>query len=217
MNKLFEWFNERTEREKIILVVFPFLLIGVFYYLMLNPLLSEINRVEKELKDLKDVSYLLIRKKALEKEIEKLKGEREIRFLTVKEIYSKAREKGVHILEWELASFTKNILPKKNGLMFSDSSKLKGSIKTSLDIYKLKVIASEENLKSFLNGLTKDSLTFVIGLYTGCISRRELMRRENPPLVCEVGDYKRFLCDKESKDIPFYIVTLGTIRMEEGK
>ncbi len=217
MNRLFEWFNERTEREKIILVIFPFLVIGALYYLMLNPLIAEINKVEKELEKLKDVSYLIIRKKALEKEIKELKKERRIKFLTVKELYEKAIKNGIHILEWELTSYTKKILPKKNGLTFSSSPKLKGSIGAFLDVYKLKVISSEENLYNFLKEITNNSLTFVLGLYTGCISERELMRRKSPPLICEVGrDYGKFLCNEKSKDVPFYIITVGTIRLEEG-
>jgi len=216
MEKIFEWFNEKTQREKILLFIIPFGLAIALYLFLIQPLIEEKKKLEKELSDVRNITFLLAKKKAIEKEVKDLKKAKELEDISLKDIYELAISNRITILETEVLSKKGVSISKRGQNLYIERGK-KSGLKGNLNIYQMKVIASKDNLYKFFKALTKNRLAFIAGVYHGCVSESEFNRRKNPPLICETSksNYKRFLCDKDVSKIPKYIITIVSLDMED--
>jgi hypothetical protein len=191
------------------------------------PLLGKKERLEREISDLRNITFLIAKKKILEKEIKNLRMGKELKVLSLRDIYELAKTNGITILEIE-ALTEKGISVKKIGQNLylskgiSKKNKEDGQVKASgirgaLSIYRMKVIASKDNLYKFFKAITENRMTFVAGFYHGCMSGRDFIRRKNPPMVCEIprSDYKKLLCSKDVSKIPEYIITIVSLKVED--
>jgi len=228
MRRFFEWFNERTQREKILLSIIPFGFALAFYTFLIQPLVEEKKKLEEELSNVRNIAFLLAKKKAIEREIKNLRISKELEDLSLKDLYELARANDITILETEVLT-KKGVSISKRGKNFyiskGISKKGKGDkrrkrisgLKGDLNIYQMKVIASKDNLYKFFKAIMENRLAFVAGVYHGCMSKKDFNRRKNPPLICETSksDYKKFLCSKDVSKIPEYIITIVSLRMED--
>lgn len=227
MTKFFEWFNERTQREKILLSIIPFGVAFALYTFLIQPLVEEKKKLEEELNNVGNVTFLLAKRRAIEKEIRNLKISRELEDLSLKDLYKLAEVNDIAILEAEVLTEEGVSISKKGQNFYiskgiprkgkeNKQKKLSG-LKGDLNIYQMKVIASKDNLYKFFKAVMENRLVFVSGLYHGCMSERDFIRRKNPLLICETskGDYKRFLCSREVGTIPEYIITIVNLRVED--
>jgi len=227
MTKFFEWFNERTQREKIFLSIIPFGFALALYALLIQPLVEEKKKLEEELNSVSNITFLLAKKRAIEKEIKNLKISKELEDLSLRDVYELAKANGITILETEVLT-EKGVSISKRGQNFYISKgiskkgkrnkreKISG-LRGDLNIYQMKVIASKDNLYKFFKAIMENRLAFVAGIYHGCMSERDFIRRKNPPLICETskGDYKKFLCSKDVSKIPEYIIAIVSLKMED--
>ena len=204
MEKILAWFNERTQREKIILTVFPFLISLLLYFRFILPLTQEENNLKSELKMLRDVAALQLRKNLLSKQLKKLKEETEkFKPIDIKDFYKLAKISNIDILELERGdkkrfalSFVGNTLSLRKG---QTNKRTRGRVISVEPIY-IKLVGDSQGFKKYINNLAKENYPIVIyGFYTGCISDREYMRRKNPPLVCEIAErtYKGLVCERK--------------------
>ena len=213
MEKIFAWFNERTQREKIILTVFPFLIALLVYFRFILPLTQEENNLKNELKTLRDVAALQLRKNLLSKQLKKLKEET-VKFkpVDIKDFYKLAKISNIDILELEkgskkrfMLSFVGNTVSLRKG---QANKRTRGRVISVEPIY-MKLVGNSQGFKKYINNLAKENYPIVIyGFYTGCLSDREYMRRKNPPLICETAErtYKGLICEKRFPEKAFLTI-----------
>ncbi len=221
MNKIFQWLNERTEVEKIGLMILTFA--GIVYFLyQIYKYKEEINALEKELRQVQNLQAYYYEKMRLQRKLQELKHGITFQYLSYEDIYSTAEKYKISILEAEKlqtkrffadvqgekiilsrASETRNRNQKKG----EEIQKTRKSI--ILEPINLKVMGYNKNMVLFLNELTENKLVSLAGLYSGCPDSGSFERLKFPPKICDVNinQYKNWLCSVRGQN-SFYITLL---------
>ena len=235
MKKFLEWFNERTRREKILLIALVIAGIAVFAY-QIYRYKEEISNLEEELRALQNLQAYYSEKRALEKKLRELQEKGvTYKYLSYEDIYKTATKHNLVILETERLQadrFFVTISEDKITLFKvlvegktaegqkreEEQKEQKVAKSITVEPINLKIIGYNRNIVSFLNELEKSGLVFVVGLYTGCAGFDRLEQFKFPPKVCDVSvvdvnQYKDWICSTQGPD-SFYI-TLLLLRAEE--
>jgi len=206
MEKFFVWYRERTQTEKVLLTLLPFLGVALLYIQFITPLLEEKEKLEKELARLRDTVSLNVQKMKLKREYEKLKEEEVLEPFTIRDIYEAAREHDIAITKLERGR-VQNLRASFSGasVVFSKGATKRGNQKkkpparavtVSFEPFTARIVGDKKNILRFIEDVQRNRLILIGGLYTGCMPENTLERKKTPPLICEVNkpEYERAVC-----------------------
>ena len=224
MEKFFEWFNERTQREKLLLILAPLGLTLVLWLNFIQPLLSEKRKLEEELQDLRATQILIAKKLSLRKRVKELKTQVQVKTLTLEDLLTAADKYEIFIEKFEKVN-PRGIVVQKRGkkILFykpggkknSKTVKVKSGVKVKFTSYNLSVIASEDKVKAFIKYLFDNYFVVLSGFYKGCLGQRNFLRRVSAPLVCDSGRmYRNLICKEDELSNYRYILSFVTITAE---
>ncbi len=226
MNKFFQWFNERPQTEKVGLIVL--VLIGIAF--LANQVYNqkkEIEKLEKELRDIQNLQAYYYEKRRLQKKLEKLKNVVSFQELKYEEIYNLAHKFDITILELQRMQAKKFIvnLSGKGIILSSRTNQQRGRVENkqkkqprgrtiSVEPINLKLLGYKSRVEDFLHNLIKDRLVAVGGIYAGCIDLSALQGSKAPPLLCDSGSSQNWLCSLPNEQ-PKYQLTLLLLKVGE--
>ena len=224
MNKFFTWFNERTQTEKLGLILIVLAGVGFFIYQIYQQT-AKIDRLEKELREVQNLQAYYLEKRRLEQRLKELKEGITLRKLNYEDMYNAARKNNITILEakkLKAKRFFVNITGEKvilsSGVQKQRQRRERENKRKKpqrqkrtiiVEPVNLKLMGNKENIVPFLRELAQDKLVAFGGFYGGCITSSNFERLKAPPNICglEARRYKDWLCSKVNRD-KFYITLL---------
>ena len=225
MNKFFQWFNERTQTEKIGLIGLVFLGIAFFLYQIYQQR-EEISNLEKELRQVQNLQAYYYEKRRLEKGLQQIKKGITFKSLSYEDIFNTAYKNNVTILEAEkiqskkfFANISGNKIILSKGAGGRELNRRPARQKKQVgqrarksiivEPVNLKVMSYNKNMVSFLNELMENKLVSLAGLYSGCVEFANFERFKFPPKICDVdiNQYKNWVCSAQRQN-SFYITLL---------
>jgi len=229
MEKFFTWYRERTQTEKILLTLIPFLGIVLLYFQVLGPLLEEKSRLEEELARLRDTVSLNVQKMKLKKEYERLKEEEVLEPFTIKDVYEAARRNGVVITYLERGRiqklnasfsgdrvvFSRGTAERRRGGRKEERKTPSRLVRVTFEPFTAHIVGDRKKVLRFIQEVQENRLILLGGIYTGCLSQDVLHRKKTPPLVCELrgAEYERALCEDttypDRYSMTFIILNVG--------
>ena len=224
MNKIFAWFNERTQTEKVGLILLVLAGVGFFLYQIYKQSV-EIDRLEKDLRDIQNLQAYYFEKRKLEQKLKELKEGVTFHKLSYEDIYNAAYKNNITILEakkLKVKKFFVNISGEKvilsSAVQKQRARRERGSKQKKpqprrrtivAEPVNLKLMGNKEKMLTFLEEITQDKLVALGSFYGGCITESNFERLNAPPNICsmEIRRYKNWLCSKVNRD-KFYITLL---------